>query len=131
VPSSIAHTTIDCHDAHRLSEWWKVVLGYVDMPDDPNREGDEECMIRDPLTDHRLLFIEVPDAQLPAKRIHFDLRPRGGTRDEEVERLVVHGASEVEDRRGRHGPGSGWVVMADPEGNQFCVLRSEAELATS
>jgi hypothetical protein len=131
VPSFISHTTIDCYDAYRLSDWWKVVLGYVDMPDDPNEPGDEECMIRDPLTDHRLLFVEVPDTELPARRMHFDLRPRDGSRDEEVERLISHGATEVVDLRDHRGPGTGWAVLADPEGNQFCVLRSVAEMGTS
>ncbi len=129
--SFISHTTIDCHDAYRLSEWWKVVLRYVDMPDDPNEPGDEECMIRDPLTDHRLLFVEVPDTELGAKRMHFDLRPRDDSRDEEIEGLISHGATEVADLRGHRGPGTGWVVLADPEGNQFCVLRSLAEMGTS
>ncbi len=125
--SLIAHTTIDCHDAYELSEWWKPVLGYVDLEDDPNEPGHEECMICDPETGHRLLFIEVPDADLPAKRIHFDLAPRKGTREEEVERLRGLGATEVEDHRGERG--RGWVTFADPEGNVFCVLRSEAERA--
>lgn len=127
--SYISHTTIDCHDAYALSEWWKPVLGYADIEGDPNLPGHEECMIRDPETGHQLLFIEVPDAELPAKRIHFDLRPRAGTRDEEVERVRALGATEVADQRGVYGPGTGWVVFADPEGNQLCVLRSEAELA--
>ena len=127
--SFIAHTTIDSHDAYALSEWWKRLLGYVDLADDPNAPGDEECMIRDPETEHRLLFIEVPDAELPAKRIHFDLRPRSGTQAEEVERLLELGAERIADQRGIAGPGSGWVVLADPEGNQFCVLLSPAERA--
>ncbi len=127
--SYLSHTTIDCHDAYALSEWWKPVLGYADLDDDPNEPGHEECLIRDPESGHRLLFIEVPDADLPAKRIHFDVVPRTGTRDEEVARLLAHGAVEVADHRGVHGPGTGWVVLADPEGNQLCVLRSEAERA--
>ena len=131
VTSFVSHTTIDCHDAFALSQWWKVVLGYVDLSDDPNEPGDEECMIRDPVTDHHLLFVEVPDTELPAKRVHFDLRPRHGSRDEEVDRLMSHGATEVADLRGTRGPGTGWVVLADPEGNQFCVLRSGAEMGTT
>ena len=127
--SLIAHTTVDCHNAHALSGWWKPVLGYVDLDGDPNLPGHQECMIRDPETDQRLLFIEVSDDVLPGKRIHFDLAPRSGTRDEEVERVRALGAVEVADLRGTHGPGSGWVSFADPEGNLFCVIRSEAERA--
>lgn len=124
----VSHTTIDCHDAYALSEWWKDLLGYVGLEGDPNLPGHEECLILDPETGHRLLFIEVPDDDLPDKRIHFDLRPRTGTRDEAVARLLDLGVTQVADHRGTYGPGSGWVVFADPEGNQFCVLRSEAEV---
>ena len=87
-------------------------------------------MIRDPESGHQLLFIEVPDEELPEKRIHFDLRPRERSRDEEVEWLRSTTARrEIADHRGNYGPGTGWVVFADPEGNQFCILRSEAEIA--
>ncbi|GAA1438410.1 VOC family protein [Mycobacterium cookii] len=126
--SFVAHTTVDCHHAYGLSEWWKQVLGYVDVEGDPNEPGHEECMVVDPETGHAILFIEVPDAELAAKRIHFDVRPRTGTRDEEVERVRALGAVQVDDQRDVHGPGTGWVVFADPEGNQFCVLRSQGEI---
>lgn len=125
----IAHTTVDCTNAYDLSEWWKPVLGYVDLDGDPNLPGHEECVIRDPATDHRLLFIEVPDAKSGKNRLHFDLRPRTGTRDEELEVLLAHGATIVDDLRGKYGPGTAWVVLADPEGNEFCILRAESESA--
>jgi len=124
----VSHTTIDTSNAYELSEWWKPVLGYVDLDGDPNEPGHEECMIRDPETGHRLLFIEVPDAKSVKNRLHLDLRPRSRTRDEEVETLLAHGATLVADHRGIHGPGSGWVTLADPHGNEFCILRSLAEL---
>ena len=73
---------------------------------------------------HRLLFIEVPEAKSVKNRIHFDLEPVEGTRDEELARLLAHGAVEVADHRGQYGPGTGWVILADPEGNEFCILRS-------
>ncbi|HLT16192.1 MAG TPA: VOC family protein [Acidimicrobiales bacterium] len=125
----VSHTTIDCANAYELSEWWKRLLGYVDLPDDPNEPGHEECMIEDPETGHRLLFIEVPEPKSVKNRVHLDLRPREGTRDEEVERVVALGATIVADFRDRWGPGTGWVVLADPEGNELCILRSEGELA--
>ncbi|MBI2244886.1 MAG: VOC family protein [Nocardioides sp.] len=126
----VAHTTVDCRNAYELSEWWKPVLGYVDLDGDPNLPGHEECMIRDPETGHRLLFIEVPDDKAVKNRLHLDLRPRSATRDAEVETVLAHGAALVADLRGKYGPGTGWVVLADPEGNEFCMLRSEAELTT-
>jgi hypothetical protein len=125
--SLIATVTVDCRDAYALSEWWKPVLGYVDLADDPNEPGHEECLIRDPGTGQSLLFIEVPDEKVVKNRIHLDLRPRDLSRDEEVDRLLAHGAIQVADHRGIHGPGSGWVVLADPEGNEFCILRSQSE----
>jgi hypothetical protein len=130
VTSYISHTTIDCRNAFQLSEWWKPVLGYVDIEDDPNEPGHDECMIRDPDTGHMLLFIEVPEEKSVKNRLHLDLRPRGSaTQDGELARLLDHGAREVLDVRGKYGPGTGWVVLADPEGNEFCILRSDAERA--
>ncbi|WP_205471489.1 VOC family protein [Nocardioides sp. SYSU D00038] len=124
----VSHTTIDCHDAYALSEWWREVLGYVTLPDDPNEAGDEECFIQDPESGHALLFIQVPDTKTVKNRLHLDLRPRTAARDAELEVLVAHGAEVLADHRGIHGPGTGWVVLGDPEGNEFCILRSEAEL---
>ena len=123
----VSHTSVDCRNAYELSEWWKQVLGYVDVDGDPNLPGHEECMILDPATGHRLLFLEVPEGKSAKNRIHLDLAPRAGTRDEELARLLSIGATEVADLRDTHGPGTGWVVLADPEGNEFCILRSEAE----
>jgi Glyoxalase-like domain len=94
--SYISHTSVDCRDAYELADWWKAVLGYVDLSDDPNQPGHPECI---------------------------------GTRDQEVDRLLGAGATQVADHRGIYGPGSGWVVLADPEGNELDVLRSDAELS--
>ena len=126
----VSHTTVDCANAYELSEWWKRLLGYVDVEGDPNLPGHEECMILDPGSGHRILFIEVPEARSVKNRLHFDLRPRAGTRDEEVEKVRALGATEVADHRGQYGPGTGWVVFADPEGNEFCVLRTQDEVCT-
>ena len=125
--SRISHTTVDCADAYRLSTWWKQVLDYTDLPGDPNEPGDEECMIQRRDGGHQLLFIEVPEPKAGKNRLHLDLRPTDRTRDEEVERLLAAGATLVDDQRDRHGPSTGWVVLADPEGDEFCILRSDAE----
>jgi predicted enzyme related to lactoylglutathione lyase len=69
----------------------------------------------------------VPDAKQVKNRLHLDLRPADGTRDEELARLIAFGAGVVADRRNTDG--TGWVVLADPEGNEFCILRGEAEIA--
>ncbi len=127
----ISHTTFDSRDAYAMSVFWAGVLGFAEDPDDPNLPGHEECMIFSPDGGQRLLFIEVPDDKQVKNRLHFDLRPRHGTRDEELARLLAQGATEVADLRGHHGPGTGWVVLADPEGNEFCILRSEREMSAT
>lgn len=124
-----SHTSIDCHDAFTLSQWWRRILDYEMDPEDPNLPGHEECAIHDLETGHTLLFLEVPDGALPAKRIHLDVRPRERTQEQEILWLQQQGAVAVADHRGQYGPGTGWLTMADPEGNQFCVLRSDAERA--
>ncbi len=124
--SYVSHTTVDCGDPYALSVWWSAVLDYAEDADDPNQPDHEECMIRSADGRHSILFIRVPEAKSVKNRLHFDLRPATGTRDEEVERLRAHGATEVADRR--NPDGTGWVVFADPEGNEFCILRSKAEV---
>lgn len=127
--SAVSHTTFNTHDAFALSEWWKQALDYVDVVGDPNEPGDEECMILDPTTGHRLLFIEVDDLQSPRGRVHLDLKPTDRHRDEEITRLLGLGATEVADHR--NADGTGWMVLADLDGNQFCVVRSDEERHSS
>jgi hypothetical protein len=72
-----------------------------------------------------LLFVTVPERKTEKNCLHFDLMPIARARDEEVDRLLAVGASLVDDRRGENG--RGWVVLADPEGNEFCVEASQSE----
>lgn len=125
--SFVSHTTGAAHNAYELSEWWKRVLAYVDLDGDPNGPGHEECMIQRADCGHQILFIETPDEKTAKNRLHFDLRPSDGTRDDEVRRVLELGATQLADLRKLDG--SGWVVLADPEGNEFCILRSEPEIA--
>jgi len=125
----ISHTSVDCRDAYTLAAWWCSVLDYIDDPDDPNLPGHDECLIQSRDRVHRVLFIEVPEPKQGKNRIHFDLFPRTGTRDEELARLIDLGAKPIDDLR--KPDGTGWVVLADPEGNEFCILRSDAERAAT
>jgi hypothetical protein len=122
----VSHTTFDCRDAFQLSEWWKQLVGYSDNADDPNAPGHDECEIVDPSSGHRLLFIQVPEDKTIKNRIHLDLRPTDRRRDDEIERVLGLGAIAIADLR--NPDGTGWMVMADPEGNEFCILRSDAEV---
>ena len=125
----ISHTSIDSQDSHAQSLFWGAVLDYVEDADDPNEPGHEECMIRSRDGSHSILFIEVPETKQVKNRMHFDLAPAGTTRDAELARLTSLGATHVDDLR--RPDGTGWVVLADPEGNEFCILRSEAERAAN
>jgi predicted enzyme related to lactoylglutathione lyase len=117
--SAIRHVTIDAADAYRLAAFWSQVLGQPVHEDD--KPGDEEALIEGA----GLLFVTVAEPKTVKNRVHVDLRPQDRTRDEEVERLLALGAALVDDRR--NADGTGWVVLADPEGNEFCVERSTAE----
>jgi hypothetical protein len=119
--SRISHTTVDAIDAYAQSVWWSKVLDFIEDPDDPNEPGHELCPIMSRDRSQVLLFITVPDGEKKLKnRVHFDLRPVDGTRDQEVERLLGLGALQVGDFR--RPDGRGWITLTDPEGNEFCVL---------
>ena len=121
----ISHLSFDAHDAYAQSRWWAEALGWSEDPEDPNLPGHEECMIFAPDGRQRLLFIEVPDDKTVKNRLHLDLVPTDVSREAEVERLEALGATQVADQR--RPEGGGWVTMADPEGNELCVLRSELD----
>jgi len=123
--SHILNTSVDCADPFSLAGFWSQVLGLPVGPDD--KPGDEEVGI--PLGDEReLLFLKVPEAKTVKNRMHLCLLPET-TRDEEVTRLIDAGATVADDRR--KPDGTGWVVLADPEGNEFCILRNAAERAAT
>jgi hypothetical protein len=115
--------TVDCADPYGLASWWGEALG---LPlGESDKPGDDEVMLdtgRYPF----LLFIRVPEGKTVKNRLHLDVSATGGgTRDKEVERLIALGATLYEDHR--QPDGTGWVTMLDPEGNEFCVCRSQAE----
>jgi catechol 2,3-dioxygenase-like lactoylglutathione lyase family enzyme len=119
--SRISHTSFDASDAYAQSVFWAQVLGFAENPADPNLPGHEECPIFSPDGREILLFITVPDGAKTIKnRLHLDLKPVDRTREEEAERLIGLGASQVADHR--RDDGGGWITLADPEGNEFCIL---------
>ena len=117
--------TFDCADAWQLVTFWSQVTGYQEDPDDPNQPGDPQQYLSGPDGQPGLLFVPVPEAKTVKNRVHLDLMPGDRTRDEEVERLLGIGATLVADHR--RPDGAGWVTLADPEGNEFCIERSAAE----
>ncbi|MEV0456506.1 VOC family protein [Catellatospora methionotrophica] len=125
--SLIRHITVDCTDPYALAGFWSEVTGNPRHPDD--KPDDTAALVMSPDDGPSLLFIAVPEGKTAKNRLHLDLQPSGCTRDAEVERLLALGASLVADLR--NADGTGWAVMADPEGNEFCVERSAAERATA
>jgi len=120
VASRISHASVDARNSYAQSIFWSKVLDWTEDPEDPNLPEHEECMIMSRDRAQMLLFIPVPDDKVVKNRVHLDLRPVQGTREEEVARLVELGAVELADFR--RPDGSGWITLADPEGNEFCVL---------
>ncbi len=103
---------VDARDPAALGRWWAGTLGWAIVHDSP-----EEFEIR-PSPDQLpgLLFVQVPEAKQSKNRLHLDFRP--DDQEAEVERFLRAGA-----RRADVGQGEPtWVVLADPEGNEFCVL---------
>jgi hypothetical protein len=119
---TVSHISVDARDAYAQSVWWAEVLDMHEDPDDPNEPGHEECLIISADGRNRILFIEVPEPKQIKNRLHFDLRPNGTDREQELARVIALGATQLADRR--RSDGSGWVTLADPEGNEFCVLRT-------
>ncbi|MGW1270921.1 VOC family protein [Streptomyces sp. NPDC002491] len=103
---------VDAADPVALGRWWAAALGWVVVDESP-----DEYEIR-PERDRLpgLLFGRTPDAKTVKNRLHLDFRP--DDRDAEVARLLALGARHVDIGQGEQP----WVVLADPEGNEFCVL---------
>jgi hypothetical protein len=121
--SRISHTSFDAINAYAQSVFWSQVLDFAEDPDDPNLPGHEECLINSRDRSQLLLFITVPDSKKVKNRVHLDLRPVDRTREQEVERILALGASRLADHR--RPDGSGWITLADPEGNEFCILSND------
>jgi hypothetical protein len=116
----IRHITVDCAKCYDLSLFWSALTGFRENPDDPNLPEHTEAAIEAPDGSAAMLFIQVPEGKAGKNRIHLDLQPTDATRDEEVQRILGLGATIVGDFRKEDG--TGWVTMADPEGNEFCVV---------
>jgi predicted enzyme related to lactoylglutathione lyase len=124
ITSPVRHITFDAHDPLRLARFWAEVTGYA-VEDEPE---DDEVLLEPPQPGTPgLLFIRVPDEKTGKNRVHLDIEPQTGTRDEAVERLLGLGATLHEDHR--RPDGLGWATLRDPEGNEFCVERSAGERA--
>ncbi|HEX4213763.1 MAG TPA: VOC family protein [Candidatus Dormibacteraeota bacterium] len=120
--SPIHNVTFDAADPHALARFWQGVTGFSLE----GSEQDGEVQLSPPVDTHPgLLFIRVPEGKTAKNRVHIDVMPLEGTRDEAVGRALATGARMLADFR--EADGTGWVVLADPEGNEFCIERSVGE----
>jgi catechol 2,3-dioxygenase-like lactoylglutathione lyase family enzyme len=114
--SRVIAVAVDCRDAEGLASFWCAALGAEVDGRWRDAHGVEYVQIgtgEGPL----LLFQPVPEGKSGKNRLHLDIAPATGTQEAEVARLVDLGATRLADE-----PGLPWVVLADPEGNEFCVL---------
>ncbi|HVC22623.1 MAG TPA: VOC family protein [Candidatus Dormibacteraeota bacterium] len=114
--AAVFNITFDCREASRVAEFWAAVTEYqlerVDMPGN-------QFWVASPDDSRwpRLVFVTVPEEKVVKNRVHLDLMPGQAGQTRQLARLRSLGASVVDDRRDLD-PG-GWVVLADPEGNEF------------
>jgi hypothetical protein len=123
--SRIMNISFDCADPYSLALFWAEVL---DRPMDPDdAPGTDEAGF-EVGNGQAVLFLKVPEGKSVKNRQHLCLEPQQ-PRDAEVDRLLALGATMHDDQR--RDDGTGWAVLRDPEGNEFCVLRSAEERAAT
>ena len=123
--SIVMNITFDCADPRALARFWGQVTGWP-VNEEP-QPGHEEAAVGGAGEGcPRLYFVKVPEGKTVKNRLHLDIMPTDRTQDEEITRLTGLGARVLSDRR----PEFGWVLLADPEGNEFDVEVSLAERDT-
>lgn len=115
------HLVIDAHDLPGLARFWADALGWQVLS-----ERDREVVIGPALdAPFGMCFMPSPDIKATKNRVHLDLTTEAADRDAEIQRLLELGARHVD--VGQTGEES-WTVLADPEGNEFCVVRPKTTL---
>jgi len=121
MPVRLHHIVIDSHDLPGLARFWTQALGWQVLS-----EREREIVIGPGVhAPVGICFMPVTDAKTVKNRVHVDLTTSAADRDQEIERLIGLGARRVD--IGQTGEES-WTVLADPEGNEFCVVRPKDTL---
>jgi catechol 2,3-dioxygenase-like lactoylglutathione lyase family enzyme len=125
--SRLTEIVVDCQDPEAQAAFWAAALGYhVVRAEDGQVEiapweheppGLAAQVLRAPVAPS-VVFVTVPEGKSVKNRLHLDIRPAGTTIDAEVRRLASLGARPADVGQGQRR----WAVLADPEGNEFCVL---------
>ena len=121
MPLRLHHVVIDTHDLPGLARFWTQALGWRVLS-----ERDQEIVIGpDENAPVGICFMPVTDVKTVKNRVHLDLTTTVADRDAEISRLLTLGARRVD--IGQTGQES-WTVLADPEGNELCVVRPKETL---
>jgi predicted enzyme related to lactoylglutathione lyase len=121
MPLTMHHVVVDAHDLPKLARFWSQALGWKVLS-----EREREIVIGpDVNAPTGMCFMPVADEKTVKNRVHVDLTTSAADRDQEIERLLALGARRVD--IGQTGKES-WTVLADPEGNEFCVIRPKTTL---
>ncbi|MET3812147.1 VOC family protein [Arthrobacter sp. UYEF3] len=115
MPSQLAGVAIDAIRPRLVADFWCAVLGWHFVKEDTDIVSIAPRDATSPSID----VIAVPETKTIKNRLHFDLRADGVSTAEEIERLLALGAVRTDVGQ---GPDVSWVVLADPEGNEFCLL---------
>jgi Glyoxalase-like domain len=114
--SVLREVVVDCRDPGALGRFWSDVLGWPLVEDERGY-----CWLSstgEPTAPPLLVFVPVPEPKTAKNRVHIDVNPSGCDQDEELERLLGLGATRVDVGQGDVP----WIVLADPESNEFCLL---------
>src|ERR1700739_3926647 len=115
--ASILNITFDCADARTQALFWAAVTGWTAEERDATPGHVEYAVVPIGESTPRLYFTTVPEPRPAKNRIHLDLIPPGDHPEAELARLLGLGATVTDSQP----PGVGWLILADPEGNEFCL----------
>jgi predicted enzyme related to lactoylglutathione lyase len=117
VAARLTEIIVDSHDPRALARFWGEVLGWPVTDDDRGLSWISET--GDYTARPMIVFVPVPEPKTVKNRLHLDVNPSGADQEQELERLLALGATRADVGQGDDMP---WVVLADPEGNEFCLL---------
>jgi catechol 2,3-dioxygenase-like lactoylglutathione lyase family enzyme len=122
VAAVFTELVVDSRDPEALAAFWADVLGWRAVP-----HGDGDYWVAQragPVGPGPVLtFVRVPEAKAGKNRLHIDLNPSGCDQAAELDRLLALGARRADVGQGEQS----WVVLADPEGNEFCLLERRVD----
>ena len=111
--------SFDCAEPVRVARFWAETLSYQAEYDD--EQGGWAAAMDPTGAGPRLYFQRVPEGKVVKNRVHVCLEPGDRDRDAELDRVLALGATVAADHR--EPGGTGWIVLLDPEGNEFCLTR--------